>query len=89
MEIGTDNLTPETLQIILDDADPNLVVYPKTDQHGTYGAFICVPEPELYDEMKDELPSDLRTVMDYAIGNRCDWLMVDVDAVSQDLPVYH
>ena len=88
LEIGTDNIKPETMELISDVSYPHLVVYPKSDQHGQYGVFICVPELEIYKDVCNELPLDLRIVLEYAITAGCDWVMVDVDAHAAELPVY-
>ena len=93
LEIGMDNLSKGTVDALDEvkcgnDNGMDLVVYPKTDPPYNYGFFIVVPEDREYEEIKEKLPDDLKTILEYASARNCAWVMVDIDAENNNLPKY-
>lgn len=86
LELSTANIQERTSQWLSEDPE-GIIVYPK----GEFGFFILVSDP---DEDNDEnngenIPQDLKLIMEYAIGLRCSWIIIDRDYFeNHNLPSY-
>ncbi|MEK3955921.1 MULTISPECIES: DUF5983 family protein [unclassified Psychrobacillus] len=86
LTISTAHISEETAKLIESNAIQGLIHYQKNE----YGWFIYTGVEEDEVELKEDLPEDLKSVMDVAIRHNCIWLCLDRDAeLAKDLPIYH
>ncbi len=86
--LSTSHVRPETLNRVIEDDFMCLVCFVKcNDGKRVYGAFIRIPNVTEDGEM-DDVPEDLRAVLDYAAGKGAVWVNLDVDADCVELPKY-
>lgn len=76
----------ESTSDYLNNNEIPIPVYRKTSETEDCGWFVCVPESRADYE---DVPEDLKDVINFARNKEVQWLMLDSDAaIYQELPVY-
>lgn len=75
LDLSTAHITTDTYDALVDQELESIVSYPKVCEYDTYGVFVYVPEDE-----DQDIPVDLKNVIDYARANDCQWIQFDRDA---------
>ena len=92
--LSTVHIKPETLENLQEGNYVHLTSYRKehpADSEEVYGAFVYVPSVCLEEgsEELEDIPEDLRIVLNYADSFNCQWLMFDCDEEEiGELPAY-
>lgn len=91
LDISAQHITRDTKnwldrEIHIHGLDSILTVYDKPE----YGWFIPLTDDEqLLEEVLEKCPYDLKVVIEYAVKQRANWIMFDVDSNAiDDLPYY-